>query len=378
MIGQLRTEIPRKERKRAEKEQMTSPVYWNEQKRRRAEDAFCRERGFREEGKKALRLLSLRQWAAYELIVRCDPSGIHEPACDHARLTLALLETGLADEGGQGALSLCRAECSDINAGPVENARRNLRELVSSGNVRLFRADGLDGHDVRSGDLIALMGLGAYSALDILRRFASRVVSSSSEEALLSFELLIQVQSKIEDLRSCLRLCGARIKEELLLEDRHFAYPLFLYSVEKSGEFCRRLAAFPPPFLKHKENPAFTRHLREDEECASYFLLPGTRRALREEAACDGTCARFLRRHYERQIRHQRALLRAAASEETALRMARIGILEEELIFLNGAADLPTSAAPYIISQGEKHAVAGAGRKPPSEESPGSRDQNAG
>lgn len=79
---------------------------------------------------------------------------------DHAYLPIYLVQTGVA----------IRALASDINAGPVDAARKNIISYGVSDKVVAQRADGLDGVESFSPDCITILGMGGELIMKIIDR----------------------------------------------------------------------------------------------------------------------------------------------------------------------------------------------------------------
>lgn len=79
---------------------------------------------------------------------------------DHAYLPIHLVQTGVA----------VRALASDINAGPVEAARKNILSYGVGEKVAAQRSDGLDGVESFSPDCITVLGMGGELIARIIDR----------------------------------------------------------------------------------------------------------------------------------------------------------------------------------------------------------------
>ncbi|MDO5733273.1 MAG: tRNA (adenine(22)-N(1))-methyltransferase TrmK, partial [Eubacteriales bacterium] len=167
-------------------------------------------------------------------------------------------------------------------------------------SLKLFVADGFRGHHFMQHDIACLMGIGGYTALYILKDLASLVQTTELEE----LDLVIQIQSKVPEFRSALRLLNCIPLREILLEEEGFHYQIFYYQLNFNRELFSAWRALPDPTLGRRENPAFREYLEGDQEIEDFFLSKVSRCELAERAKSDRVLREFLELFYERQGRH--------------------------------------------------------------------------
>lgn len=162
--------------------------------------------------------------------------------CDHGYLSIYLLREHIA--------SACIA--SDVNEGPLEAARRNARKYGVADKMSFFLTDGV--RDLpRDFDTLVCAGMGADTMIHIL-----------AEAPWLRdgrYRLVLQCQSKTQELRRYLSEQGWQITEESVLQDGRFLYSIMdvSYRPDSPHLSCGEWY-FPPAML---ENPS--------KETVSYY-----------------------------------------------------------------------------------------------------------
>ena len=121
--------------------------------------------------------------------------------CDHAYLPIFLTETGTAS----------RVIAADINEGPCEKARENVRKHSLSEVIKVIRTDGLCGIEDYFPDNIVICGMGA----DLI----ARILSDSEYTRSASPLLILQPMTKQSSLRLWLLENGYKIVDEALCTD---------------------------------------------------------------------------------------------------------------------------------------------------------------
>ena len=129
--------------------------------------------------------------------------------CDHGLLIAALLESGRCDYG----------IAADINARPLEKARRLLAErgLLAQSECRL--TNGLCGIAPVGVDTIVIAGMGGETIIHIL----SQAPWTKNGDTM----LLLQPMTKQEELRRWLNENGYAQYAERLVRDKNYLYPVF-------------------------------------------------------------------------------------------------------------------------------------------------------
>ena len=118
---------------------------------------------------------------------------------DHAYLPVYLVATGRADS----------AVASDINRGPIENAKETVRKYGLENKITTLIADGLDGIEPYHPSDVIIFGMGGELIATIVDR------AKWTREGI---RLILQPMTKPEVLRDYLGEVGFRIVDEMLSE----------------------------------------------------------------------------------------------------------------------------------------------------------------
>lgn len=162
--------------------------------------------------------------------------------CDHGYLGIHLLQNGIAD----------RVLAADIKPGPLQSARRNAQKYGVANRMSFYLSAGVC-NVPQDFDVMVCAGMGADTMISILD--AAPWLKSPR------YRLILQCQSKSQDLRRHLSSNGWQITDERILRDGRF-----LYSVM---EVCYRPGC---PLLTSGEcyfSPAMLEH--PSPEMAEYY-----------------------------------------------------------------------------------------------------------
>jgi len=138
---------------------------------------------------------------------------------DHAYLPIFLLKKG----------QISRAICSDINCGPLLNAKNNARESGITEGIEFVLADGAEALKPYGATDIAICGMGGELIADIIER-----AEFFKDPAV---RLILQPMSKQRDLRIYLASHGFKILREKYSKEAHKSYVTML--VAFVGEPCK-------------------------------------------------------------------------------------------------------------------------------------------
>lgn len=121
--------------------------------------------------------------------------------CDHAYLPIYLIKENIAR-----SVVAC-----DINEGPCEVARENIRRNSLSNVIEVRCADGLSGIETFAPSNIVICGMGG----DLIFRIVSESDYTRDKKPL----LILQPMTKVSELRSSLLSAGYNIEKEALVYD---------------------------------------------------------------------------------------------------------------------------------------------------------------
>lgn len=123
--------------------------------------------------------------------------------CDHAYLPIYLIKNNIARS----------VVASDINEGPCERARENIRKNSLDKSISVVQADGLKGVEAFSPDTVVICGMGG----DLIKR----IVGDSEFTRTNAPTLILQPQTKQRELREYLLCTGYDIiDEDICYDDR--------------------------------------------------------------------------------------------------------------------------------------------------------------
>lgn len=158
----------------------------------------------------------LRLQPRLQCLADCVPQGtrLADVGTDHGYLPVWLLQNG----------RIASAIASDINAEPLEHARRTAAEYGVTLDLRL--CPGLDAVAPDEADTVAIAGMGGETIIAILQAAAWDWRGKT---------LLLQPMTKAELLRRYLTEHGFRIASERLVRDKGTIYPVLTVEAGESA-----------------------------------------------------------------------------------------------------------------------------------------------
>ncbi len=128
-------------------------------------------------------------------------ASVADIGCDHAYLPIYLIKENIAS-----SVIAC-----DINEGPCETARENIRRQGLSKVIAVRCTDGLCGIENLAPSNIVICGMGG----DLIYRILSESEYTKAQKPL----LILQPMTKVSELRSSLLFAGYNIEKEALVYD---------------------------------------------------------------------------------------------------------------------------------------------------------------
>ena len=145
--------------------------------------------------------LTNRRLMAVANLVRHN-AVVADVGTDHAYLPVFLIENGIA----------LRAYATDINQGPLDRARINIREAGLTSNIETRLANGLDTLDGTLGITdITICGMGG--------ELISSIVKAAPWVKSITVRLILQPMTKADILRKNMLEMGFKIVDDVLVED---------------------------------------------------------------------------------------------------------------------------------------------------------------
>lgn len=194
-------------------------------------------------------LLSDRMRAVADLVLPCE--SMADIGCDHGYVAIELIRSGICK----------KVIAMDINKGPLERAKKNIREHGMQDVIETRLSDGADALALKEADGIICAGMGGRLIVSILEQ--SRALVCEMEQ------LILQPQSELEEVRKYLRENEYSIeKENMILEDGKY-YPM-MRVLPRTGRSkgCAQVSARMHkvqdaygPYLLEKSHPVLKKYL---------------------------------------------------------------------------------------------------------------------
>jgi tRNA (adenine22-N1)-methyltransferase len=198
------------------------------------------------------------------------PGGVAaDIGCDHGRLICSLAQSGLIERG-----FACEA-----NLGPLENAKRTIRENCLGSAIEAVLTDGMNGLPYQEIDTFIIAGMGGELIADI--------ILSHSWIFDTRFDFILQPMTRAEVLRQRLLENGLNIeKERAVISDNR------VYTV-----MCVKYTEL---IISYDEVTFYTGRLLEDGSSAAAKYLDGVIKRLRKKPAAFWPLAGEIQRRMER------------------------------------------------------------------------------
>lgn len=144
--------------------------------------------------------LSNRMMMVADLVT--EGKRVADIGCDHALVSIYLVRER----------RMPHVFAMDVNAGPLEAAEKNIRQYQVEDAVTLRLSDGFHGLKERETDAAVISGIGGALAIKILTE-GTPIIHNG-------YEVVLQPQSELSEVRKYLRKNGWRIlQEDMLSED---------------------------------------------------------------------------------------------------------------------------------------------------------------
>ena len=149
---------------------------------------------------------------------------IADIGCDHAYVSIALMERGLAD----------KVIAMDVRKGPLEIAAKNVAEYGMENNIELRLSDGMERLKPGEADAIIIAGMGGLLMCSILERGIYTMNGGCQEEKKMKTPadnlcrpiLILQPQSDICEVRKFLLQQKYLLEREQMLEEEGKYYTI--------------------------------------------------------------------------------------------------------------------------------------------------------
>lgn len=150
--------------------------------------------------------LSIRLKAVADSVTKGN--RVADVGCDHAYISIYLIEHDIAPQ----------VIAMDVNRGPLERARENIRLFGYEDKIQTRLSDGLKKLAPLEADTVLLAGMGGALMVRILTEGKKAVENCS--------ELILQPQSELQLVRKHLHQIGFSIEEENMVKDEGKFYTI--------------------------------------------------------------------------------------------------------------------------------------------------------
>lgn len=161
-------------------------------------------------------------------------SLVLDVGCDHALLSIYLVKIKKHK----------KVVASDINEGPLESARENIKKYKIEDNIELRLGDGLDTYtsDI---DTVIISGMGGRTMIGILKNNIKKVKNIKT--------IILSPNNYQQDVRVYLTSIGFFINEECLVKEGKIIYQIMKFKRGRE-HLSKKEAFFGPILLKNKDN----------------------------------------------------------------------------------------------------------------------------
>lgn len=174
-----------------------------------------------------------------------DNSFILDIGCDHA-----LLDIYVANNKKN-----IKIIASDINEGPLKQAKTNIEKYNLKNKIELIKADGFNAY--KDGvDTVILSGLGSSTIVDILTKGQDKLEKVN--------KLIISSNNDYYYLRKNISKLGYKITNETIIKDKGKYYPVIVF--EKGHQKYNNFELKYGPILLKEKDKVFLEYLNINKE----------------------------------------------------------------------------------------------------------------
>lgn len=203
-------------------------------------------------------ILSERLIAASSMITKGNI--VCDVGCDHGFVSIYLVQNGICP----------RAIAMDVNEGPLNAAKEHILDYGLSKYIETRLSDGIAGLSMGEAETMFCAGMGGI--------LMQRILQDGKDKTNAFKELILQPQSKIEDVRAYLRKQGYQITDEKMIFEDGKYYPMMrAVSSEKvllaDSEAKQRVEDKYGPMLLRGNNEVLFEFLKREQNICENILL---------------------------------------------------------------------------------------------------------
>ncbi len=197
-----------------------------------------------------------------------DNSFLIDVGCDHALLDIYVVKSN----------STVKAIASDINKGPLEQAKKNIKTAKLESKIDTLLSDGIESVPLGV-DTLVISGMGGKNMLGIVKYQLKRLKQFET--------IIISPNNDCDIIRTFLCKNGFYLVNELMVKDGNFFYQVLKFKKGKKRYSSKEL--FFGPLLLTEKSTSFIEFLKKEliKKEQIYALLPNSyytkRRSLRKE-----------------------------------------------------------------------------------------------
>ena len=190
--------------------------------------------------------LSERLQIIYGMVPKCNT--VCDVGCDHGYLAISLLEGGICN----------KAIAMDVNKGPLNSAKENVKAHGLSDKVDFRLSDGLAKLTEAEADTICICGMGGA--------LITRILDAGIDVARSAKTLIVEPQSEYDKLREFLASNHFSFLDEELCIEEGKIYPIIKvsYTPDSSFELSKDELLYGPVIIK-KKLPLLVRLLEKNK-----------------------------------------------------------------------------------------------------------------
>lgn len=187
---------------------------------------------------------------------------------DHAQLPVTLLKQGKIE----------RAYACDVIRGPLESARKTIRQAGFEDRIEVIQSDGFD-NVPKDATCAVISGMGFYTIREILER------ADRCGQLMTLSHLIVQSNTDLYEFRKWIAGQGWSLKEESYVFERGHDYVIMEIDTAVPAVYTEKELWCGPCLLRQKSEEILSCYRRRLEQCA-YILSHRDDETVRNERDC--------------------------------------------------------------------------------------------
>lgn len=180
-----------------------------------------------------------------------ENAQVLDVGCDHALLDIFLV---LQNKN-------IRAVASDIKEGPIEKAKENIKKYNLENQIKTRIGPGIQTIDENI-DTVVISGMGGLNMIGILKYYPNLLKNVKT--------IILSPNNYPKEVRKEITKLGYFIKDEELVEENNFIYPILIF--EKGKKKYKEKEYAYGPILLEKKTPLLKKYLEEQKNSKMTIL----------------------------------------------------------------------------------------------------------